>query len=89
MMDFAAYGALIANVLVLPFGNDMLAGLALSLAMILLMGKLGLGLDAALIIGGGFFLIMSVTMLTIDLTGVIAIVAAMLTAFAFLRLFRK
>jgi len=41
------------------------------------------------VIGGGFFLVMSVTLLTIDLTGIIVIVLAVLVALAALRLFRK
>jgi len=88
-MDWATYFGLIANVFTLPFGNDMFAGIALMLGMIVLMGAMGLGLDASIVIGGGFFLVMSVTLLTIDLTGIIVIVLAVLVALAALRLFRK
>jgi hypothetical protein len=89
MTDFAVLGTIISQLFVLPFGSAMLGGLVLFLCIVVGMAKFGLGMEGAVIIGSGFLMLLSVTMLGIDLVPLVVIILMGLFAIGVLRAWRK
>ena len=87
--DITAIMSVFNQAFIVPFGSTALAGLVLTVVAIIAIGKFGIGIEGAVLIGGGFLLLFSWALFPIDLTFIIVMVLMALFGMAVLMLWRR
>lgn len=88
-MEWAALGTIFYNLTFLWIGNVWLTGIILSIISVIIVSRLGLGWDGSILVGGGFLLLFSATMMPWDISGILMIVAGIIIYAMLMRMIRK
>ncbi len=87
--DFDILNTAINQLFVMPFGSPMLGGLIIFAVIVIGMAKFGLGMEGSVVIAGGFLMLLSVTLLGIDLIPLVIIILMGIFAIGILKVWRK